>query len=201
MSQLTPMTVRALYDYMSRRYRTEIIDKRRAAAMHAMSWFIERVSGIPAKTFVERYGTTIGRRIYLPFVPGETSNGFDLWSQVVICAHEHQHVEQLQRDGWIKFVISYLASSSARAAYEADAYRTAIELTYWRRGHVPSPKAIAARLADYAASPGDIKMAETMLISAARTVRLGGVSTPASKAVIAWLDDHAPDLNHGRSAA
>ncbi len=174
MSQLTPMTVRALYDYMSRRYRTEIIDKRRAAAMHAMSWFIERVSGIPAKTFVERYGTTIGRRIYLPFVPGETSNGFDLWSQVVICAHEHQHVEQLQRDGWIKFVLSYLASSSARATYEADAYRTAIELSFWRTGRIPSPTTIASRLRDYAASPGDVKMAETMLISFARTVRRGG---------------------------
>ena len=46
----------------------------------------------------------------------------------------------------------------------------------------------------------DIDVAETTLIAAARTVKAGGLITPASKVAVAWLRQHAPELEH-RSGA
>ncbi|MCK7535239.1 MAG: hypothetical protein MZV63_31760, partial [Marinilabiliales bacterium] len=43
-----------------------------------------------------------------PFEPGCEDGGWSLWGQVAVCVHEHQHVEQLDRDGWLKFAGKYL---------------------------------------------------------------------------------------------
>ena len=45
--------------------------------------------------FAGSLSTTIVRRIYLPFTPGEGAN---LWSQIVTCVHEHEHVDVRELD-------------------------------------------------------------------------------------------------------
>ncbi len=200
MAQLTPKTVRALWSFLQRRYRSEVVDKRRAPEMWVAAWFVKRFAKIPADVFMSRYATTIGRRIYVPFTIGQPTGGFDLWTQVVLAVHEHQHVEQVKRHGWFRFVLRYLMSSRARAMFEADAYRTALELEHWRSGRIPSPAHYARKLGDYGASADDIRAAEQILISTARSIKRGAIITPAAKIAIAWLNEHAPELKRRSDA-
>ncbi len=195
-AQPTPAHVTALWDAMRARYGTRIVDKSSAAEMKLVGWFLERIGVLDQATFLERFTTTIGRRIYVPFTPGTPTPRHSLWSQLVICVHEHQHVEQLVRDGPVTFSLRYLASPAARAAYEADAYRCNLELHHWHAGQLPSPRELAERLRSYGVRDADIDVAETTLIAAARTVKAGGVITPAAKFAIAWLRQHAPELEH-----
>lgn len=82
----------------------------------------------------------------------------------------------------------------------ADAYRCNLELHHWHTGQLPSPRELAERLRSYGVRDADIDVAETTLIAAARTVKAGGIITPAAKFAIAWLREHAPELEH-RGAA
>ena len=99
--------------------------------------FLSRINVLDKDEFLRRYTTTIGKRIYTPFDVGVPDERYDLWRQISVCVHEHQHVEQLLRDGWLKFAGRYLVSSAARAAYEAEAFRCNMELHYWRYGEIP----------------------------------------------------------------
>src|SRR5690606_22024002 len=97
-SEPTSVHVTTFWDAMQARYGTRIIDKASAAEMRLVGWFLERIGVLDAATFLERFTTTIGRRIYAPFTPGTPTPRHGLWSQMVICVHEHQHVEQQDRD-------------------------------------------------------------------------------------------------------
>ena len=196
MIEPSPEQVRGLWAYMRGRYGTGVITKSSAAEMRLVAWFLERIDVLDAEDFLARFTTTIGRRIYVPFTPGTPSPGHSLWSQLATCVHEHQHVEQLEREG-LRFMVRYLASRSARAAYEADAYRTSLELGFWHTGVLPSPRDLAERLRSYGVREADVDVAETTLIAAARTVKAGGVITPASEVALGWLRQHAPELEHG----
>lgn len=199
-SDPTAAQVTAFWDAMQARYGTRIIDKSSAAEMRLVGWFLERIGVLDAATFLERFTTTIGRRIYVPFTPGTPTPRHGLWSQMVICVHEHQHVEQQDRDGAFTFALRYLISRAARAAYEADAYRCNLELHHWHTGTIRSPRELAERLRSYGVREADIDVAETTLIAAARTVKAGGLITAASKVAVAWLRQHTPELEH-RSGA
>lgn len=190
----TPELVVRFWDEMAARYGTRIVDKSSALEMPAVAWFLERLGVLDAKAFLERFTTTIGRRIYVPFTPGEATPRHGLWSQIVVCVHEHQHVEQARRDGPAVFSLRYLASRAARAAYETEAYRCDLELHHWRTGQLLDPRALARRLRNYGLRDADIQVAEQILIASARTIRLGGLLTPAAKYAIAWLEEHAPGL-------
>jgi len=195
-AQPSPAQVIAFWNAMCERYGTRIIDKSSAIEMKLVGWFLERLGVIDAARFRERFTTTIGRRIYVPFTPGTATAVHDLWSQMVTCVHEHQHVEQLERDGAVTFSLRYLARPTARAAYEADAYRCHLELEHWHTGQIPSPRELAERLRAYRVREADLEFAETSLIAAARMVRAGGFLTPAAKVAIAWLRAHAPELEY-----
>lgn len=195
-SEPTSVHVTTFWDAMQARYGTRIIDKSSAAEMRLVGWFLERIGVLDAATFLERFTTTIGRRIYVPFTPGTPTSRHSLWSQMVICVHEHQHVEQQDRGGSFAFAFRYLTSRAARAAYEADAYRCNLELHHWHTGSIRSPRELAERLRSYGVRDADIDVAETTLVAAARTVKAGGLITPASKVAVAWLRQHAPELEH-----
>ena len=187
----TPETVRALWRHMTGLYGTRVVDKASAVEMRLAAFALGKMGVLDPEAFMRRYTTTVGRRIYVPFEVGRPDERHDLWSQVVVCAHEHQHVEQLLRDGWLRFAGRYLLSSAARAAYEAEAYRSNLELAFWRTGEVPDPGRLAARLRDYGCTGADVAMAQRMLELSAETVRRGGVANRASQKVIAWLEAHA----------
>ena len=196
----TPELVRDFWRHMTRAYGTRVIDKNSAWEMRLVGLFLSRIKVLDKDDFLRRYTTTIGKRIYTPFEIGVPDERYDLWGQISVCVHEHQHVEQLLRDGWLKFAGRYLASSAARASYEAEALRSNLELTFWRLGRIPDLGRLARKLRDYACSDGDIAMVERMLELSAETVRRGGVVNRASQKAIAWLERHAPELEHEGSA-
>jgi hypothetical protein len=185
-----PETVRALWAFMQDRYRTSVRSKADATEMVVVAYALERMGILSAQAFLRQYATTIGRRIYLPFTPGE---GVDLWAQIVTCVHEHQHVEQLDREG-LEFAFNYVARPAKRALYEAEAARSNMEMHFWRTGQVPSADAIASGLRAYGLSEADVAAAREALRMSAVTVRAGGVVNGASRAALEWLEANAPEL-------
>jgi hypothetical protein len=131
--------------------------------------------------------------IYLPFQIGDESTGWSLWEQIVICAHEHEHVLQWRREG-VAFAAKYLVSSAFRAAYEAEAYRSAAELSWWRWRQVVPPASLAAHLTAYRCSQADINSAAQIIQLAEATIERGGIINPPTAAVINWLSANAPGL-------
>jgi hypothetical protein len=184
--------VRAFWDFVTREYGTRAIAKANAVEMKLAAQALGLMGVLDAEAFLRDYTTTIGRRIYVPFEPGREDGGWSLWGQLAVCVHEHQHVEQLDRDGWLKFAGKYLLSSAGRAAYEAEAYRCDMELHFWRTGEVLDPRSLAAKLKHYACASTDIEVAEKALTMSAATVRRGGVVNRASQKAVAWLNVHAP---------
>lgn len=110
--------VRALWDFMTREYGTRVIAKANAVEMQLVAQALGLIGVLDPEAFLRDYTTTLGRRIYVPFEPGRATEGRSLWGQLAVCVHEHQHVEQLDREGWFKFAGKYLLSSAGRAAFE-----------------------------------------------------------------------------------
>ena len=191
--------VREFWRQMTRAYGTRVIDKESAWEMRLVGLFLSRIHILDEGEFLRRYTTTIGKRIYTPFDVGISHEHYDLWGQITVCVHEHQHVEQLLRDGWLKFAGRYLVSSAARAAYEAEAFRSNMELHFWRFGEIPNLRLLAKGLEHYGCDQNDIDLAERMLELSAATVRRGGVVNRSSQKAISWLERHAPELKHGGS--
>src|SRR5207244_13035308 len=108
-------------------------------------------------SWLNQCATTIGRRIYVPFTVGDAST-LDLWSQVVLCVHEHQHVVQHDKLG-LRYELNYLTSKAARARYEAEAYRSELELAAWRGQPLPNPHQLALSLSGYGVTDADREVA------------------------------------------
>jgi hypothetical protein len=191
---VSPGVVRAFWDFMSHEYSTTVVDKAGAVEMQVAAWGLGLMGILDAKTFLRRYTTTIGRRIYVPFDPGIPHEDWGLWEQIGVCVHEHQHVVQLDREGWVLFAGKYLGSKAARAAYEVEAYRCNMELQFWRTGEVLDPAELASRLKHYACGATDIQVAEKALRMSAATVSHGGVASRAARKALAWLNVYAPML-------
>ena len=187
-----PETVRGLWAFMQDRYRTTVHAKADALEMVAVGFALERMGVLSAEEFLKRYATTLGRRIYVPFAIGE---GADLWGQMALCAHEHQHVEQLDREG-LSFVWNYLSRPAKRALYEADAYVTTLEMHFWRTGELLSADDLSAQLRAYAVGETDIAVARQALAMASVTVRAGGIVTGAARVALGWLEANAPELRY-----
>jgi len=195
--ELTGADVRALWRAMNEHYGTRVIDKSDATEMRLVARVLDLLGIVDREQFLSRYATTIARRIYVPFQVGE-GDAHALWSQVVLCAHEHQHVVQHDRRG-LTYEWSYLTSSEARARFEAEAYRCYLELEFWRRGALPSIDELARKLAGYGCDQGDIDLAAKMLRIWAVPIRQGVVLGEASRAVIDWLDAHVPHIRTGQA--
>ena len=113
-----PEEVWAFWRFMQDHFRTSVINKRSALEMQLVARGLEAL-GIQSKDrFLKNFTTTIGRRIYTPFEVGSPKGGWDLWHQIVICVHEHQHVVQHDREG-LSYEVSYLADRAARARWLA----------------------------------------------------------------------------------
>ena len=86
--------------------------------------------------------------------------------------HEHQHVVQHDREG-LAYEVSYLADRAARARWEAEAYRSNLELQFWRTGTTPSAQRTASVLKDYGCRDGDIEVTAKSLALSALSVKKG----------------------------
>lgn len=193
MSDPTPDIVRGLWAHMTQRYGSKVADKTNAPLMELIAGAMQLFGVDNASDFLKNFTTTIATTIYVPFEIGDDSTGWSLWDQIVICAHEHEHVLQWQREG-VAFAAKYLASSGFRAAYEAEAYRSEAELSWWRTRQVAAPTTLAAHLTAYRCSQADMNSAAQIIELSEATIERGGIINPPTAAVIDWLNTNAPSL-------
>ena len=190
---IQPEEVWAFWRFMQDHYRTTVVNKRDALEMQLVAQALDALGIQSRDRFLRNFTTTLGRRIYTPFEVGSPRGGWDLWSQVVICVHEHQHVVQHDREG-LSFEVSYLADRAARARWEAEAYRSNLELHFWRYGTTPSARRIAEVLGDYGCRPEDVDVAAKSLALSAVSIRKGAVINEATHVALGWLDEYVPRL-------
>jgi hypothetical protein len=190
----TPDDVRGLWAFMTAHYGTSVINKENAAEMQLVASMLDTLGIVDKQDFLLHYCTTIGRRIYVPFIPGTAFNEWDLWSQVIVVAHEHEHVEQEDALGLLTYGARYVGSPSTRADYEAEAYRSMLELNWWHSRTMPDPNKVARLLSGYGVSETDIAVVATTLREAAESVQFGAILNKATSVALSWLNEHAPHL-------
>ena len=94
-----PEEVWSFWRFMQDHFRTTVVNKQNALETQVVARVLDTL-GIQSKDrFLKNFTTTIGRCIYTPFEVGSPKGGWDLWSQIVVCVHEHQHVVQHDREG------------------------------------------------------------------------------------------------------
>lgn len=195
--ELTPRQVMDFASHMKHVFGASIVRKEDALEMRLAARILEWAGIMPRDAFMNRFATVIGRTLYLPFVPGDAKTQEALWRQIVTLTHEMHHIVQRDREGCGRFEWMYLTSTAERARIEAEAYRTEMELTYWRTGRVPSPRRLASRLRSYGCSEADVAVTEVALTMSQAMVERGAVLSKATREALAWLQAHVPHLKHG----
>lgn len=186
--------VRGLWASLRSTYTSEVASKADSETMRLVAHALNAMGVLDAGDFLERFTTTIGRTIYVPFEVGVATERHTLWRQVVICVHEHVHIDQLDREGEVAFSLRYLLDPEARATYEAEAMRANVELRYWLDGQVHDLAKLAGNLRYYGCRSQDVDLARRLLEMSARIVRRGGVANRASQLAIDWLEQHTRGL-------
>jgi len=191
--ELQPEEVRMFWRFMQERYRTTVVDKNNSIEMKLVARGLDALGIVNKDRFLKSFTTTIGRCIYTPFEVGSSKGGWDLWHQIVTCVHEHQHVVQHDREGF-KYEVSYVIDRAARARWEAEAYRSNIELEFWRYGTTPSAQHLASLLRDYGCRDDDIEVAAKSLALSAVSVEKGALINEATRVALGWLNERLPRL-------
>ncbi len=194
MSEPSSSLVRAFWAHMTQRFQTKVVSKSSAAEMAFVSSFLDQLGIVDKDHFLRDYATTISRRIYLPFEPGVPSAAWPLWEQIVVGVHEHQHVVQSDDLGFVVFGARYLTNKAQRARFEAEAYRSTLEMSWWRFRSLPDPAALAQKLAGYGVDALDIKVTAAYLAASAASIKQGAIVNRSSAVALAWLNQHAPEL-------
>jgi hypothetical protein len=192
----TPDQVRAFYAAMTQRFGATLIDKSDSVEMQLVADFLGSIGVMDRRAFLANYTTTLGHRIYVPFEPGVAAPGWDLWYQIVVLTHECQHIVQYDKIGSVQFDWLYVSDKAARARFEAQAYRSQLELQRWHYGQLESSSDVAARLAAYAVKSSDLPVAAEILESGAAVMEQDGRINEATVAAIEWLEANAPTLGY-----
>ncbi len=184
--ELTRDHVRRVWAHLARRYGTVTVPKARSPLMRAAGLALHAGGVLDRRRFMEGFTTVIGRRIYAPFDPG--GGEMSPFALLDTCIHEHQHVVQLERDGRPRFWGRYLASTRARALYEAEAYTCGLELAWFAGRPMPDPRRVADVLRDYGCSEADRDAAAEVLARHAARIRAGRWVTEAFRAALEVLE-------------
>jgi hypothetical protein len=196
MSEPTQKLVLDFWAYMQSEYGSDVIQKADSDLMKLVAKFLD-VAGIQDdETFMTRFTTTLHNNIYIPFELGDPSR--DLWGQIRLCVHEHQHIEQGQREGWVTFSGQYLTSPSYRANYEAEAFGCDMEMMYWRNGTGFDALAYGQKRVEvlkmYGCNDDHVEQAKRTIALRADVLLQGGLENKCSQLAITWLNKHAPEL-------
>jgi hypothetical protein len=195
-TRITGEQVKAFWKYMSNKYNFQVIDKGDSEMMKLVAWALDMMEIQDADYFMKNYTTTVTfgewRAVYVPFEIGKGTQA-QLIAQVETCVHECQHVVQADRDPMHS--IKYLTNDTHRAYYEADAYRTNMEMHWFFTMTLLSPKTLANKLKGYSVGAVDRRICEKHLIIAAKVVERGGVISGTSKVAIAWWKKRGVVLN------
>jgi hypothetical protein len=153
---------------------------------------LELIGVVDKTSFLTRFVTTLGNTIYTPFTVGTPTPEFDLWSQIVVCAHEHQHVAQVQQEA--DLVTRYLFDPTWRATYEAQAYRVSIALEHWHRGQVPDLDPYVQAMKSYGLGEDALGFFRRYLELSLYPIQAGDLPDEAAKVAVDWLNQHAAEL-------
>lgn len=189
MNSLTSELVRNLYAFMAQRFGAQVVAKGGSVEMKAVSLLLDRMGIADQDDFMQRFATTIGHRIYVPFEPGSPTGPWSLLAQATTCVHECHHVWQYDQLGPAMFAYQYVIVPARRTLLEVQAYRTNMEVEYRLTGKMHDPIALANLLRSYAVSESDVMVAERMLKASVPTIRAGGITSRASQAALAWLKE------------
>jgi hypothetical protein len=184
---ITPELVINLWNYMSKVYGTTVMDKNSRGLMTAVSVFLDKIGIQDKETFMKKYTTTIGCNIYTPFTVGVPNDDWSLYSQIVVCAHEHQHVVQSTNEGDFMYSLNYLTRPDMRAKYETEAYRSSLEFSWFYYKRLPDLHTVAQGLSGYGLGADHIHVAEIALMSAARMIQAGLIVNQATKTALSVL--------------
>lgn len=191
---LTPELTKAFWAYMQNEFGSSVEEKNDALVMEVAADLLAVLKIQDKEQFMKNFVTTLYKTIYIPFEIGVEDDRWTLWNQVRVCVHEHQHIVQGERDGWVTFCSSYLTSSLCRAGYEAEAYGSDLEMEFWRTEDILDINQRVASLKSYGCSDEDIEQARQMLEIRADVVVQGVVANPSSIKAIAWLEENVPGL-------
>jgi len=199
MNEPTPELVKSFWAYMQGEYDSDVIQKADSDLMKLVAKFLDVASIQDDETFMSRFTTTLHNNIYIPFELGVVPDqGYSLWGQICLCVHEHQHIEQGNREGWVKFSGEYLTSPASRANYEAEAFGCNMEMEYWRNGTNFNAKAYGQQrvevLSMYGCKPEHIEQAKQTITIRAEVLLQGGMENKCTQLAVAWLNEHAPEL-------
>jgi len=186
MTTPTPELVIAVWASMQKLYGTQVNN---SDLMKLIGSTLDLLGVQDKETFLTQYTTTINRAIYVPFTIGDPSRG--LLSQLALCAHEHQHVVQVDREGWATFAAKYVVDHAARAVYEAEAYTCQLEIAWWAMGdiHENLPRDLSWGLKAYGCNDDDVLVVEAALNLARKTIlETGIIANEASRRVIQLVE-------------
>lgn len=169
-------------------YGTRVVQKSDALEMRLAGRGLEALGIMTKERFMSRYTTVWGRRVYPWFTIGR-GDADALWRQIVVCVHEHQHVEQFDREGLVRYAARYGFSTRARALLEAEAYACNVELHWWRHRSVLDPAKIAHGLLHYGCDESDIAEAEAVLRQRCESLPDEGILNRATLRAIEILDE------------
>jgi hypothetical protein len=207
-----PEEVWAFWRFMQDHFRTSVINKNSALEMQLVARGLEAL-GIQSKDrFLKNFTTTIGRRIYTPFEVGSPKGGWDSGTSRHLRARAPARRAARSRGAGLRGQLP--RRRAARARWEAEAYRSNLELQFWRTAPRPRP---AHRLGaqDYGCRDGDIEVTAKSLALSALSVKKGAVineathcarlarracAAPALQAGERWRS-RARETGHGHAAA
>lgn len=193
---ITQQQVKGLWDAMQKQYNTTTYSKQASPEMQIISQILDVLGISDKETFITEFTTTLGRNIYTPFEIGIPDPNHDLLYQLIICAHEHQHVVQYERPyGGLDFALKYLKDTTWRTAFEAEAYRVSITLHYWISGKMPDPQPYVRMVAEaYGIEKTDQDFMSEYLRLSLPTIKAKGIPDEAAKFAIQWLQANAPEI-------
>lgn len=183
--KLTPQIVRDYHAHVEKRYDVEIIYKADAEEMQAIAWSLDALGIKDKEWFLKHFAHTVGRRIYVPWLPG-VGSADDLAYQVRVLNHELQH--RLQNHGRIaQESAMYLASRPYRARQEMHAMKCDLESCFYLYGKPMSVRKLVAPLKHYKLRWSDRRRVRKGLEAYNKMVAKGMVGTAPVKDCIRWL--------------
>lgn len=180
--------VKSFWDYMTKRYKTVMVNKANANEMKIIASMLSMFGIMDYKKFMSQFCTTIGNRIYL----STNYNKLKEVDKIALCVHEHVHVRQFREDPALS-MIKYATNRAERTLYECEAYRSNMEILFYLTGSFPSPADYANLLVHYNVDKKDIKFANEYLTKSADVIKKGGIITPESKVAITWMKKNLVD--------
>ena len=187
MKPLSPMLVADLWDAATAKYDTRLATE---ADTPKLDHFLADQHVLDPAKYKANHAVTIGKVIFLPFRPGFPHPIWDLWQQVYICGHEHQHVWQANQQEGVLYQFTYWSDSTKRAYYETECFRVAMALAWHFNQVMLEPATLAAKLREYGCNEDDVQMGEKILTLSADSIRSGALPGEVCRFIAGWLDTH-----------